>query len=69
MQVIPEVPRCSPSADFPVCVQKGLISPESCKEIIARAEERDRYDYGHDSIDGKPAMQVDILGAFFSQLV
>lgn len=55
------VPVCSESPDFPVCVQHNLIDSESCTQLIHAAEESGAYDNGFDSLDGKPAMQIDIM--------
>lgn len=57
----PANPSCSHSQQFPVCVGKAIFLPEVCEEIIKTANEMNAYDVGYDSIDGKPAVQIDVL--------
>lgn len=55
------VPSCSENPDFPVCVEHEIIDAKSCHELILAAEESGAFDRGFDSLDGKPAMQIDIV--------
>jgi len=57
----PAQPSCSHSPNFPVCVGKEIFTPQVCEEIINLANQKNAYDIGYDSIDGKPAVQIDVL--------
>jgi hypothetical protein len=55
------VPPCAQDPNFPVCTRPGLIPRDACDEFIAAAERDGGYDFGYDSLDGKPAVQIDIV--------
>ncbi len=57
---LPAVPTCSLDERWPVCV-KPLIKAKRCAELIAAAQRLGGYDAGYDSLDGNPAMQIDIM--------
>ena len=55
------VPTCATDPKFPVCTKPEIFDAATCDEFIAACEEDGGFDFGFDSLDGKPAVQIDIV--------